>query len=70
MIGMSCVLRDGARQSGRFPGGRRRVRQAGGLDPDGGRLMASTHVLRRPRSSANTGRPKIRLLLAPGSIAR
>src|SRR5450759_2669473 len=59
------------RSSGRFPGGRRRVRQAGGLARAGDRLMASTDVLCRPRSTANTPRrPKIMLLLAPGPIAR
>jgi len=56
---------------GSFSGGRRRVRQAGGLARAGDRLMASTHVLCRRRSTANTPRrPKIMLLLAPGPIAR
>ena len=42
------------RSSGRSPGGRRRVRPARRLARD--RFMASPHILRRPRSTANTPR--------------
>ena len=58
------------RSPGRFPGGRRRVRQTGGLARGGDRILASTHVLGRSDRRPTPRRPKVRLLLAPGPIAR
>jgi hypothetical protein len=63
-----CVA--GRRSSGRFPGGRRRVRQAGGLaQTETGAWPAPTSCVDLDRR-LTPRRARVRLLLAPGPIAR